>query len=107
MDLLWITDEERNLLGDSRGVPNASLELATLSALSQVLAVEEALAVISVVDGTLFQLAAVPILGPDAIGFLVLGQGIDDRTARQLRADTGSPVSFVTREKFFASFCSP
>ena len=103
VDLLWITDEAGKLLGDSRGVPRTSVELATFSPLAQALAAQEAFAVITEVDGMLFQLVAVPILGPDAIGFLVLGQGIDDRTARQLRDDTGSHVSFVTQEKLFAS----
>ena len=103
VDLLWITDEAGKLLGDSRGVPSTRVELATFSPLAKALAAQEAFAVITEVDGVLFQLVAVPILGPDAMGFLVLGQGIDDRTARQLRDYTGSRVSFVTQEKLFAS----
>ena len=45
------------------------------------------------VDRRLFQLVAVPVFGPDAIGFLVLGQAIDDVLAVR-PANTGSDISF-------------
>ena len=103
VDLVWITDEMGALIGDSRGVPETSVDLAAFSPLKETLVSEEATAAITEIGGMLFQLVAVPILGPDAIGFLLLGQGVNDGTAQQLREDTGSHVSFVTQQAFFAS----
>ena len=48
------------------------------------------------VDGGLVQLVAVPVFGPDPIGYLLAGEAIDDATARQLEANTGPAVSFLT-----------
>ena len=58
---------------------------------------------IAAVDGTLFQLVAVPVFAPDVIGYLVLGQAIDDSFAAQLKEATGSDVSFLTRDGVYAS----
>ena len=55
-----------------------------------------AAAIAAVGDG-LVQLVAVPVLGPDMIGLLVLGTNIDDATARDLEARTGSSVSVPHR----------
>ncbi|MGH7962074.1 MAG: adenylate/guanylate cyclase domain-containing protein, partial [Candidatus Binatia bacterium] len=77
------------------------------SPVTEALASEEAAAAITEVDGALFQLVAVPVLGPDVIGFLVVGKAIDDALARQLMADTGSQISFLTQERLFASSWSP
>jgi HAMP domain-containing protein len=67
----------------------------------------EAAAAIAEVDGALFQLVAVPVLAPDVMGFLLLGQGIDDPLAQQLEQDTGSHISFLTQAQIFASSWSP
>ena len=58
---------------------------------------------IAAVDGTLFQLVAVPVFAPDVIGYLVLGQAIDDGFAAQLKEATGSDISFLTADSVFAS----
>jgi hypothetical protein len=54
----------------------------------------------------LFQLVAVPVFGPDVIGFLLLGDVIDDSVAAQLQADTRSEVTFLTATHVFASSVS-
>jgi methyl-accepting chemotaxis protein len=51
----------------------------------------------------LVQLVAVPVFGPDPIGYLLAGEAIDDATARQLQEDTGPAVSFLTARRLFAS----
>jgi adenylate cyclase len=83
------------LLADSLGRQSSGKALAAFSPVSQALSSGEASAAVAEVDGALFQLVAVPVLGPDIIGFLVLGQGIDDPLAQQLEKDTGSHISFL------------
>lgn len=78
VDLLWITDEAGVLLADSLGRQKIGQELAAFSPMVEALVSGEASAAIAAVDGALFQLVAVPVLGPDVIGFLLLGKGIDD-----------------------------
>src|SRR5262249_32292462 len=95
VDLLWITDETGVLLADSLGRQKSGRALAAFSPVSQALSSGEASAAVAEIDGALFQLVAVPVLGPDVIGFLVLGQGIDDPFAQQLEKDTGSHISFL------------
>jgi adenylate cyclase len=51
----------------------------------------------------LFQLVAVPVFAPDVIGFLLLGEAVDDRFAGRLKGSTGTDVSFLTAERVFAS----
>jgi hypothetical protein len=54
-------------------------------------------------DGGLVQIVAVPIFGPDPVGYLLAGEAIDDATARQLQANTGPAVSFLTASRAFAT----
>ncbi len=105
VDLLWITDEKGVLLADSRGRRKAG-ETPFAGVLRDALAGGGATAVIAELDGGLFQIVAVPVLGPDVIGGLVLATSIDDATARQLRRETGSVISFLTAERLFASSLS-
>jgi adenylate cyclase len=95
VDLLWITDETGVLLADSLSRQSSGKALAAFPPVSQALSSGEASAAVAEVDGALLQLVAVPVLGPDIIGFLVLGQGIDDPLAQQLEKDTGSHISFL------------
>ena len=44
-----------------------------------------------------------PVLAPDVIGYLVLGQAIDDGFATELKRATGSDISFLTGDRVFAS----
>jgi adenylate cyclase len=46
---------------------------------------------------------AVPVFAPDVIGYLVLGQAIDDTFARQLAEATGTQVSFLDAGAVFAT----
>ncbi len=95
VDLLWIADETGVLLADSLGRQKSGRPLATFSPVKEALESGDASTAVAEVDGALFQLVAVPVLGPDIIGFLVLGQGIDDPLAQKLEEDTGSHISFL------------
>jgi adenylate cyclase len=103
VDLLWITDERGILLADSRGSQENNRPLARFSPLAEALGTGAAASAVAEVEGELFQLVAVPVLAPGVIGFVVVGEGIDDETARQLRDETGSQVSFLTQQHLFAS----
>jgi len=107
VDLLWITDEEGQLRADATGKLQSGRSVASLSPLAAALGTGEAAMAISEVSGTLFQLVAVPVLGPDVIGFLLLGQEINNTLAQQLEKDTGSQVSFLTQTQVFSSSWSP
>lgn len=106
VDLLWITDENGVLLADAQGRRASGRSLAEAHPVKEALATGEPSSTIVEVDGVLFQLIALPVFGPDVIGFLVLGQSIDDGFAEQLENDTGSHISFLTPEKLFASSLS-
>lgn len=103
VDLLWIIDEKGELRADVTGKLQSGRSVASLSPLAEALSTGEAATAISEVSGTLFQLVAVPVLGPDVIGFLLLGQEINTALSQQLEKDTGSHVSFLTRTQLFAS----
>lgn len=107
VDLLWITDESGVLLADSLGKQNSGKVLANFPPLAEALTSGDAAAAITEADHVLFQLVAVPVLGPEVIGFLILGKKIDDAIAQQLEEDTGSHISFLTQAQLFASSWSP
>jgi adenylate cyclase len=107
VDLLWITDEFGMVLADSREKLKSGSNLSTFPLLAEAVTAEEASAAIAEVDGTLLQLIATPLLGPDIIGFLILGREINDSLAQQLRKDTGSHISFLTHARLFASSWPP
>jgi adenylate cyclase len=101
-DALWITDERgRVMAGPDVGGASG---LANLRPLSETLRTTAAAMAIAEVGGSLYEMVAVAVTAPrDPIGFLVSGERIDDRTAVQLRRETGSEVSFLTATKVFAS----
>ena len=103
VDLFLITDEEGVLLADSFGTQSSGREIDAMPPLAEAIDTEEAASALAELNGSLFQLVAIPLLAPDAIGFLVLGSGIDNATAEQLQEDTGSQISFLTQERLFAS----
>ncbi len=107
VDLLWMTDENGVLLADSLGRQKSGRLLTAFSPVKEALESGEASAAIAEIDDALFQLVAVPVFAPDVIGFLLLGQGIDDPLAQQLEQDTGSHISFLTQAQIFASSWSP
>jgi adenylate cyclase len=94
-DLLWVTDENGRLVADSLGKQKNGRSLVAFSPVKEAIESGEASVAITAVDGALFQLVAVPVLAPDVIGFVVLGQGINDPLAQQLETDTGSHISFL------------
>ena len=103
VDLFWITDELGTVLVASSEKDRAGEEIEELSPLREAIESEEPAAGVSEVDGKLFQLVAVPVFAPDVIGFLLLGEAVDDRFAGRLKGSTGTDVSFLTAERVFAS----
>jgi len=83
--------------------PGSASPLAFFAPLKAALETQTAATAVVEVDNELFQMVAVPVLGPDVIGFLLLGQAIDDRVASRLQQDTHSEVTFLTSSKVFAS----
>jgi len=103
VELVWITDEDGVLLAVSPGDAHIGRSMANLTPLREAIETQDAAFGIAEIDGRLFQLVAVPVLGPDVIGFLLLGHVIDDALANKLKADTASDVSFLTEDRVFAS----
>lgn len=103
VDLLWITDENGRLLAASGRGPDADTPLTALAPLAQAKDTEAPAVAVTEVARGLVQLVAVPVFGPDPIGYLLAGEAIDDATAHQLQANSGPAVSFLTRARLFAS----
>jgi adenylate cyclase len=103
VDLLWITDENGVLLALSPDEPLTGRSIADISPLREALETGETVTAIGEIDGQLMQLVAVPVLGPDVIAYLLLGQAVDDALARRLQHDTGSHISFLTDERVYAT----
>ena len=103
VDLLWILDESGHVLADASGREAAGADARDRPPIADARATDRPAAAIAAVGDALVQLVAVPVLGPDVIGFLVLGAHIDDATARDLERRTGSTISFLTSDRLFAS----
>src|SRR5215469_7481515 len=103
VELVWMTDEAGTLLAASPARARPRESLATLSPLKEALESQNVASAIVAIDGRLFQVVAVPVFAPDVIGFLMLGQVIDDSVAARLKQDTHSDVSFLTAAHVFAS----
>src|SRR5262245_12715171 len=103
VDLLWITDENGRVLGGVGGHVVPKAQLTSLVPLSQAMDTDMPAVGVTEVDNRLVQLVAVPVFGPDPIGYLLAGEAIDDATAQQLQANTGPAISFVTADRLFAS----
>jgi diguanylate cyclase (GGDEF)-like protein len=52
-----------------------------------------------VLDGGLYQMVVVPVLGPLPIAWLIVGFSIDEKFVRNLQSVTALNVSFLTREE--------
>jgi adenylate cyclase len=102
VELLWITDDAGSLLVGLPRPPGGG-SIAEMSPLRDALETGTGGTGVSEIRGKLYQLVAVPVFAPDIIGYLVLGQPVDDAFARQLEEATGSQVSFLTAERIFAS----
>lgn len=100
---LSITDESGNLLGDASGHQRTGRAIGNLPPLREAIMQGHEAAALNEVDGTLFIFVAVPVLGPDPIGFLLAGSAIDDSTARALEERIGSAVTFATARRVFAT----
>jgi adenylate cyclase len=102
VDLFWITDEAGTVLVSTTGNQDGR-SITDLSPIREALETGEASAAVATVDDILFQLVAVPVFAPDVVGFLLLGQAIDDRVAARLKRATGSDISFLSGERVLAS----
>jgi len=107
VELVWMTDEAGRLLAASPANRRVNQSIADLSPLKEALQSEEAATAVVQIDAGLYQLVAVPVFAPDVIGFLLLGQAIDDSVAARLKADTGSEITFLTPTRVFASSWNP
>jgi adenylate cyclase len=103
VDLFWITDELGTVLVASSQKDRNGEGIEELSPLKEAIETEEPAAGIAEIDGRLFQLVAVPVFAPDVIGFMLLGEAVDDRFAGRLKGSTGTDVSFLTQDRVFAS----
>jgi adenylate cyclase len=103
VELFWIADDAGTLLVGLPAMPKAGRQMAEFPPLKTALETQAPSMAIAAVDGALFQLVAVPVFAPDVIGYLVLGQAIDDGFAAQLKEATGSDISFLTADSVFAS----
>src|SRR6266702_8187960 len=103
VELFWMTDEAGSLLAASPADRRVNQSVAQLSPLREALQTEEASTAVVQIDASLYQMVAVPVFAPDVIGFLLLGQAIDDSVAARLQADTGSGITFLSPSRVFAS----
>jgi adenylate cyclase len=103
VDLFWITDELGTVLVASSKEDRRGAEIEEMLPLKEAIDSEEPAAGIAEIDGQLFQLVAVPVFAPDVIGFLLIGEAIDDRFAGRLKGSTGTDVSFLTQDRVLAS----
>jgi len=103
VDLLWITDENGRLLAASGRGADANKPLTALAPLAQAMSTEAPAVAVTEVGHGLVQLVAVPVFGPDPIGYLLAGEAIDDATAQQLQANSGPAVSFLSSARLFAT----
>jgi len=103
VQLVWMTDEAGNLLAASPARGHTGQSLAAFSPLKEALESQSTAAALVEVDGKLFQMVAVPVLGPEVIGFLLLGQIVDDSVAARLKRDTRSDITFLTASQAFAT----
>jgi adenylate cyclase len=102
VNLLWITDETGALLIGSTAA-DVARSITDIAPLSTAIQTQEPANGIAYVNGALYQLVAVPVLAPDVIGFLLLGESIDNAFAQRLKQSTGADVSFLTSDRIFAS----
>jgi adenylate cyclase len=107
VEALWITDESGALLATSRGPGERATQLRDVPPLAGAMTAQEPAVAITELENELFELVAVPVFAPDPIGYLLAGEPINDATAAQLRAETGSEVSFLTADRVFASSWPP
>jgi signal transduction histidine kinase len=107
VDLLWIADDTGTLIGDSQGAATEKRSVAALPPVADALRTGDAAASLGVLDGALLRLVCVPVFGADLIGFLVLGERIDDAIAEELHASTGSHVAFTAGDRLLAASAPP
>jgi adenylate cyclase len=103
VQLVWMTDEAGTLLAASPAGKPLGQSLAAFAPLREAIESQAAVTGIVEVDEKIYQMVAVPVLGPDVIGFLMLGQVIDDSVASRLKKETHSDIAFLTASHVFAS----
>jgi adenylate cyclase len=103
VQLVWMTDEAGKLLAASPARGPLGQSLSGFSPLKEALENQSAVTGVVEVDGKLMQMVAVPVLGPEVIGFLLLGQVVDDAVAVRLKQDTRSDITFLNASHTYAS----
>jgi adenylate cyclase len=103
LDVLWITDQSGNLLGDASGRQWTDRAIGKLQPLQDAIKRAQGAAALNELNGTLFVFVAVPVLAPDPIGFLLAGSAIDDRAAGVLEKRTRAAVTLATASRVFAT----
>jgi len=103
VQLVWMTDEAGNLLAASPARDPPGQSLVDFLPLKEALSSQSAATGLVAVDGKLTQMVAVPVLGPEVIGFLLLGQVVDDAVAVRLKQDTRSDITFLSASHTYAS----
>ena len=106
-ELLGITDETGVLLTGSPEALRGGRSYAELPTARGIARHRDSATAIAELDGVLYQLVAVPVLAPDVIAYLLLGQAIDDVLAKHLQESTRSHITFLTPTRVLASSWPP
>ncbi|HZR81148.1 MAG TPA: adenylate/guanylate cyclase domain-containing protein [Candidatus Binatia bacterium] len=107
VELLWIADERGRLLAAAGGAAEVGHPVVEVAPVARVMESGRPAVAVTEVGGVLVQAVATPVFAPDPIGYLVAGSAIDDDTARQLGAATGTHISFVSSRRVLASSWAP
>jgi adenylate cyclase len=105
-DVLIVTDGDGALLADTRGRKDLGVDWRKRPYIAAALRGQPAKGLF-MLDGPPYQLAAIAIDPPDAIGVVVAGFQIDDRFARRLKKTTLSDVTFVSSGAVFGTRLEP
>ncbi|MDP4029458.1 MAG: EAL domain-containing protein [Gallionella sp.] len=103
-DVMLLVDTDGKLIADTlpaRGAGNAGhvgqpFQLPELIAIAEQ---QKQAAAMVVLNGALYQMVVVPVLGPLPIAWLVVGFSIDDKFARNLQSLTALNVSFLAQPR--------
>lgn len=102
-DVMLLVDIDGKLIADTlpaRDVGHAghAVQLFQLPELITLAEQQRLAAAMVVLNGVLYQMVVVPVLGPLPIAWLIVGFSIDDKFARNLQSLTALNVSFLTRD---------
>jgi adenylate cyclase len=106
-DLFIVTDRKGTLIARTDIKERFGDDLSGMPSIKSLLAQEEPVTIL-VQENKLYQIATVPILlGDELLGTLTLGLQITDDTAKELKKDTQSEITFFLENDIMASSLSP